>query len=797
MPINVSLIQISSEMISGSSSFGLKANLYNKCTATININAYKIYQANGVTGVEFAPAGYGAANCIKILNGSPGFAEFDVGEEISIASTTSNNGLVVIIEKISNSVIRVNYTLTQETSLLAVIQGNYDFTSLEFQYGLIGNSEAINFNSKIDGNVMRYKKDNVTTSHTTMTAVGAYSSWKWHNSYPTIKEVSPATSPLGQDFEIIHTFYVLPPFLYNNTLALPPVWFSGTECLRYVFSLKTKFYPASTEGILYKEFSIGGGGNTGWLNENYNTGITTYSISNLAFEKVSDSTTVDGVMLVGGDKTRVTFDIDNSVSSFSNGNTKVKVHIQNVPFDTDEYINTSTEGDVNFTFDTALNTLGSAAVDGEMTNCIEDFTCTYVSATKCSVQFDVNLNPTDVTRINTYSEKKYLIACSVANHALGISSSDSVTLLVDYDDYAIATGTDDVVTADTWDVFEHPEFVTEATQAQTQCFVEDELRSILLLKIDCTSSIYTPSLRSFETGVRLINTVTSDVVDLDRFFLDVSGNPVVNGLQVVNQSVNRAHKAMLSEEFKRILIKRELTMDTTDTWYYTIDFPFLVGWEDWQSNPAIPSDFYDATLANNGLNNEWSHLDAGNYEMQIFCNTVIRFNGVDYEYNVNKLINPYTYESSDEFINPDIKTYDISGTQITPYILGYDLTKVVCEFEYTGTSILSEADFEIVLRIEPKGAGGRNVSTRFSSVFELTSETQWQSFDTSDKVVKSMTGSVLKGTAVINNALLQSFGEFDITARIYDLTAVAIDGAKLTEAGDFKLTEAGDYKFLE
>lgn len=798
MPINISLIQIANEMTGSSASFGLKGNLFNKCTATISINAYKLVEASSSNEVQFAPAGYGSLDYIKIMSGSGGFAEFDIGEEILITGTTSNNGTTIIIDKISNSLIRTTTTFTNETTTAGKIQGNYDFTSVEFQYGLIGNSEATNFNSKIDGNIMRYVKPTVTTSHTTMDATGIYSSWKFHNSYPTIKEISPATSTYGQDFEIIHIFYVLPPFLYDNTAILPPTWFASTECLKYVFSLKTKFYPASTEGVLYREFSIGGGGNTGWLGENYNTGITTYSISGLTFTKVSDSSLVDGVMLIGGDKTRVNFDIDNSVSSFSNTNTKVKVHIQNVPFDKAEYVDKATEADVNFTYDSALNTLGSAAVDGEMSRCIEDFTCTYVSGTKCSVQFDVNLNPTDVTRINTYDEKKYVIAVSVCNHTLAISASDAVTLLVDYDDYAISTGTDDVVTADTWEVFDHTEFVDEGPEAQTECFSEDELRSILLLKIDCTTSIYTPSLRSFEVGVRLINIVTGNVVELDRFFIDVSGNPVVNGLQMVNQSVNRGHKAMLTELFKRILIKRELTMDTTNTWFYTIDFPFLIGWEDWQSNPAIPTDFFDIALENNGLNNEWAHLVSANYQIQIFCNTVIRFNGVDYEYNVNRQIIPYTYESNQTvWVNPNIKTYDISGTDITPFILGYDLTKVVCEFEYIGVNVLTTADFEIVMRIEPKNAGGRNISTRFSSVFELTSETQWESFNTSNKIIKSITGSVFKGTAVIDNALLQSFGEFDITARIYDLTAVTIDGAKLKEDGDFKYTEAGDYKLLE
>lgn len=798
MPINITSISIANEMTGSFGTVALKGNLFNKCTATININAYKLIQATSSNDVQFGPTGYGALNCIKLLSGNGGFSEFDIGEEIAISGTSSNNGTCIIIEKISNNVIRTTSIFTPETSSACEIKGNYDFTALEFQYGLIENNEAINFLSKIDGNVMKYKKDTVTTSHTSMTAVGVYSSWKWHNSYPTIKEISPATSSYGQDFEIIHTFYIHPLFLYNNTLTTPPTWFDSTSCLKYVFSVKCKFYPASTEGVLYKEFSLGGSGNTGWLNENYNTGITNYSISGLTFKRVSDLSTVDGVLLEAGDKTRVSFAIDNTDSIFSNGNTKIKVHIMNVPFDTDEYIDTLTEGDVNFTFDTALNTLGSAAVNGEMSLCIDDFTCTYVSANQATVQFDVNLDPADVSRINGYDTKKYFIAVSVCDHTKSINNTDSVTLSVDYEEYAISTGEDGVVTEDTWDLFDHTKFVSQDVNAQEEAFSEDELLSVLLLKVDGNNTTYAPSLRSFEVGVRLKNTITGDSINLDRFYLDVSGNPIVNGLQFVNQSVPRGHQAMSSEVFKSILIERDLGLDATNEWYYRITFPFLVGWEDWENNTSIPTDFFDTSLENNGLNNEWAHLESADYETQVFCNVVVRMNGVDYEYNLNKIIKAYTYESNPtEWANPNIKTYDMAGNEITPYILGYDKTVVICEFEKVMPGPIGDTDFEIVMRLEPKDNGGRNVSTRLSSVFEITSATQWESYNSSNKVMRSISGSLYRGKAVIDHNQLQNYGEFDITARIYDLTAVSIDGAKLQENGDFKLQENGDFKLLE
>lgn len=795
MAILITSFLISNEMHPSYSALGLKGNVFNKMTATINITLQKLVDATVDNEVEFAPDGFGTDDYIQMVNGGNDFAEFGIGDTIQITGTAANDGVYSIIDKPNNSTIRIDSTLTAATDSSCFVYVTDSITACDFYYGLIENDEAINFLSKIDGNVMRWKHDNITTSLTAMTAVGPYYSWKIGS--VSIKEITPAAMPWEQYFQIEHTFYIHPFMLKTNTLTNPSTWFTGDKCLKYVFGFRGKPYPASTEGLYYKEFSLFDG-NTGWLNENLNTGITNYSVASVTFKKVSDLSTQTGVLLITGDKTRVNFTINNSTDTpFSNSNTKVKVHIINIPYDDDEYIDTTTDLDDNFTFDTALNTLGAASVDGDFTKCIEDFTCTYVSTSQITCQFDVNFNSGDYTRISGYDTKKYLIAVSVQNHTKTLATTDTVTLSVSYGDYAIITGTDDAVTEFSWEVYEHPFFVSESTIAPDECFLEDERRSYCVVKIDTNSSLYTPNLRSFEVGVRLRNTSTDDTVELDSVFLDVSGNPIVNGLQYVSQEIPRAHQAMTSEDFKRVLIERDLALDDTNEWYYIVDFPFLVGWESWQYNPDVPTDFFDTTLPNDGLNNSWDRFNfVVDYQTELYVNTTIRFNGVDYIYTLTKLIIPYEYESSDDWVNPDIKSYTIGGTDISDFILGYEQTKIVCEFEYAGLASLTTNDVEIVMRLEPKNNGGRNVSTRFSSVFQLTSATQWESFDTSNKVIKSKTGNVFYGTAVIDNDLLQDFDEFDITARIYDLT-VLTDGAKLKEDGDFKLKEDGDYKLLE
>lgn len=793
MPINITSITIANEMHTGTST-SLIGNAFNKMTATIRVNALKLVNATSSNGVVFAPDGYGSLDYIKMENSGNAFSEFVVGDSIVVTGTAANNGTYTIIEKLNNYTIRVSSTLTNVTDNDCFIECQTDFTSLDFYYGLIENSEAINFLSKIDGQPMRYKKDVVTTSHVSMAAVGLWSSWRLGN--VTVKEISPATSAYGQDFEFVHTFYIHPFFLYTNDLTTPSTWFDVTKCLRYVFAIRTQTSSAVLDGSLYKEFAIGSG-NTGWINENLNTGVTNYSVSGVTFTKVSDSSSVDAVMLVTGDKTRVNFAINNATDTpFSNGNTKVKVHIINIPYDPDEFQETTTELDDNFTFDTCLNTLGSASVDGDFARCIDDFTCTYVSTSQITCQFDVNLALADYTRISGYADQKYLIAVTVQNHTKTIVNTDTVTLAVSYDDYDLQAGTDDVVTADSWLTYEHPFFENIGQDAPDECFVEDERRSICTVKIDTSTSLYAPSLRSIECGVRLYNTSTGETVSLDGQYLDVSGNPLVNGLQFVDMEIPRSHQAMTTEDFKRILIRREVGLDATDVWYYTVDFPFLVRWEDWIANPAIPTDFFDSSLEENGLNNDWSYFTVGDWQVQLYVDTTIRFNGVDTVYNLNKQIIPYTYVSSPaDWINPDIISYDTSDNDLLDNILGYEDTKIVCQFEYAGTSAPTVDEVEFVLRLEPYQNGGRTISTRFSSVFELTSATQWESTGVTNKIVKSINGNIYYAEALIENSLLQNFNSFSITARIYDLRSV--DNAKLLEDGEFKLQEDGDYKLLE
>jgi hypothetical protein len=178
----------------------------------------------------------------------------------------------------------------------------------------------------------------------------------------------------------------------------------------------------------------------------------------------------------------------------------------------------------------------------------------------------------------------------------------------------------------------------------------------------------------------------------------------------------------------------------------------------------------------------------------------LRFNGVDLIYRLTKQFLAFDYLSDDEWEEEDIKSYDFSPAEITANILGYDKTKIVAKMVYHGSQTPTVDDIEWVIRLEPKDNGGRNVSTRFSSVIPMTSDTQFISFDTSNLVIKTMTGSgylsEFFATLVIDNNLLPTFAEYDITARLYTLPSIDSSGCNVDgfiyEDDDCMIFEDGD-----
>ena len=807
MAIIIDDIRISNTLNSGDCRY-LAGNCFEKMTAEIDFTISEGFQV-GLTGdpdgVYFGSTNYpNIPGVVELVDGSGRFKNFNIGDTIFIATVSIYIplGNYTITNKWDDNTIQINTTWTtnfsDDDALFYLVPS---FTAFDFFYGLIENNEALNFNSKLDGETQKYTVNGVSSTGPTYNFLsqGNYKSWEIGSA--TIERTAVTTYTVS--YTIIHTFYINPWFLSTNQQGVWPTIWNANKCLKYVFSIKAR--PTQNDYNRQQEVEYENElGNSGWFDENLNTGYTNYSISNLSYEKLSDSSIQTGLLLTDSETTVIEFDIDNTTDSpFSNNNTKFRLSVINVPFDSTEYIDTTTKLDANFTLDAKTNTVGSAAASGEFARCLTNVQGTYVSSSKIRITARFTLTTNDFNRINAFDDKKFFICCSVANHTKTIDDTDSVTLIVDYEDYAIELGTDNAVTSSVWYFIEHPDHANNviADSIDYDYFSEDEILSFLRIKIDATNALYSPSLEKIECGIQLYNSVTGQRVVLDNAFESVGNNNIVNGLQHVNSSQPRTFKALSTELFKNFTIERNYPIESTDIYYYDIKFPFMIAWEYWIANNNIPSAFFDQNEDNNGLNDEWQRLDnVTNWGLYMYADVTVSFNGVDSVYRLTKQFNGYDYDSNGDWINEDIKTFDSSNNNLQGNILGYADTTVVCEFEYAGSNTLTVNDVEIVMRIEPYENGGRGVSTRFSSVITMTSDTQWVSSNTSNLIVKTKTSNTFKGTAKLDYTLLQNFSNFAITARIYDLTTGAstcnINGL-LMEDGSCWITETGEDLVIE
>ena len=120
-------------------------------TATLEVSVGWFAIANSSSKIFFNPGGY--INSHEIIKSqSAVFSEFKLGDIIDVIFP-SNPGLnfsSIIIEKISDNVIRISgQVLTSANYTDVQIVGKTPITGFNFFYGIIENSESVNYLSKI------------------------------------------------------------------------------------------------------------------------------------------------------------------------------------------------------------------------------------------------------------------------------------------------------------------------------------------------------------------------------------------------------------------------------------------------------------------------------------------------------------------------------------------------------------------------------------------------------------------------------------------------------------------------
>ena len=495
------------------------------------------------------------------------FTDFQIGDYVEHKNYNTNVygppagqpvTQIQVVDKLSDFLIQIDQDITGGagvdialgTSILSVLTSP---TALQYRYNFIENAEAINFDSKIDGQEQRllgigldaeaiYTSGSLSSGQKYIildynagddfTNVGAASNttgvifvasasvpttWSNGSTLSLVKNMSFLGQPpyqigeavvygtglnttgfYGFKFTIRHETYLTPFFLADQLIdtqnRIAPSYYLNSDCLKYVLGV-TGYYNYNDPNRVVTETADELLGNTGWFNENFNNGNTNYYVDSIAY---TDSTpTAIPSLALTGDVNNVEIVIKNDIDGpFVNNSTKFVLGFVYMPTVESEYQNNTKLIRENFIFDRCLQTVGSAGVQGDFFatgyGIFSDVTATFDSGNQITINAVVELQSDALSYLGSLGTdpKNYMLFVSIQNHTLDTIDSDKVTLLCDTDEF-YENATDEGMIVITNKFIRHFEEdpATEGVASGLEVFPEDDVFAFSLFYVDHTNRL--------------------------------------------------------------------------------------------------------------------------------------------------------------------------------------------------------------------------------------------------------------------------------------------------------------------
>ena len=249
----------------------------------------------------------------------------------------------------------------------------------------------------------------------------------------------------------------------------------------------------------------------------------------------------------------------------------------------------------NFLFDRAPTPLGSSntAPDnlGTTIQIFKNATFTYISNSKVRADIQFELAQEVVDKISGLSAQEFRITVSTVNHTLSRIESDRVNLRVDVDQFFVDTTDPTMVIQSPHSFMEHPfsDVDTEAVSNLT-ARVEDDILAISKFTIDTNGRETDTILLTGATAEIIASNGTSEFV-LDSYNASLSNSQLVNGIPFLDITHNRGFKTPADSNRANVKIFSDTALDAGGIFNYSLQFPFILRWEDWIPNLAAAGVF--------------------------------------------------------------------------------------------------------------------------------------------------------------------------------------------------------------
>lgn len=573
-------------------------------------------------------------------------------------------------------------------------------------------------------------------------------------------------------FIVTHEFYITPFFLLAQLIDLQndvaPDYFFDSSCLKYIYNA-TLHYDITDPNRVHTSDPVFLNGNTGWFNENFNQGIPKFTLDNIDFTVNGDSETYADPTVV----TDVELTITSEDGVFSDNNTQFVLNHFILPEDQSEYINTSTDVETNFMFDRALQTVGSAFVNGDQfgtdKQVFTNITATFVDANTITINAKIDLSSDYKDRIALLNAKQFILCVSIQDHTKETEVSDLVVVRNGIQNYFTDVSNPDLATIET-------EIIPFADSGDCDLcmFPEDALKGCSTIFFDNSNGGLMDEL-----SIVLLACKGGEEFELERKNFSFAGAVIQDGFQQINIQESRGFILGDTNPFNEVSLTTlgggdNYNNDYNDDYgalpgYYKAVYSFKIRWEDFIALAGVNSAFYDIGQKNDGFNNQWLRYDtlfgwSVKYRVELkatengFQNTIIDEKNIDI----------VDYESSANWTQ-DIKAIDIdSMIEIGGNVLSDKLVRIEAEFEKVNGTNPTLAEVNGILEIEPFEEGGIGVIRNINNIYPHEDGSPFVS-TLNNKLLEIVdTGSTFKLIANLDASNLT--GKPKISARIYDPT---------------------------
>ena len=560
---------------------------------------------------------------------SDGFSVGDVADFITGFAANPNSPVIanITINSISADGRTIVYTLNSgsfplnpDVYLDAGIRALNPLTALVYNFGLNGNSESFNTNSKVSGNNQGYYGSNIgfdtgggvrDLNWVNLQRLGKYKDWQTGSM--RVRYLNNPTTYV-QRFEIEHELIINPYYLDGELSNLQnniiPTLLNGINSLKYVYD--AGFRTVLSNPNTQKNFKIENNlGSVAWFNENFNGFNNNYSVKSISYEEAATSSSADGILI--GSKTRVIITVENLLGAYTGGE-RFGVYVSYLPQQNEYTDTTLTDLVDNFIYDRAINNEGIAPTVGSdfITLCESQVVSGDLEIT-LELEYS-SLQKAFLSNRLAQGNANYLIAVEVGDVTLPSGNSDRVLLLADAREYDESADIPDLMGVDKFDIYPHDKQIgVDSGFTDMTSWNEDGLVVDFDFHLDLNKSAFINSLQFMLVAY---NPTTDRYFELDSYSFGAGTSVVSGGVQQLNANTTRGYILKSGDQFNDVQIS--VSTNAGNIQQYIGRFAQKIAWQDWISNLNVDTIFYNNSEPNNNLNNKSSNYSLLNgYEVRL------------------------------------------------------------------------------------------------------------------------------------------------------------------------------------